>query len=243
MLPDNLFNHLTLKQTFQRSLSVFWARWYVFLLLTTLTIPTLIVLVFVTFGNLFIDDPNITAKSVIFLRVLWVLAILLHLSVDFVVRGARVITTARIYTGHAPRCFEAIGQALKQCGSLLCVALLLGSFTTFLSIILGVTLAVTIDKGNRIWIVVAAVLITILAPLIVFVLVSMTSVIPLIVVENQSAFDSIRRSWDLATGSRGYIFVALLLFMLIDCGCKTLLHLIPIASYLLDFIFIPLFDM
>lgn len=214
MLPDNLFEHLTLQQTFQRTWDIFWAHLRVFCPLVATMIPTGIVLVFAFIANIFIDDPNITNTQVGRLRVFLLVALFAHLVAAVLTRGARVLVVAQIYSGQEPHYCESLKEATRQFCALFCTSMLINLMTGITVIPAAALYVVVIESKNNnpSLIAVAAIVIAISTVWLLYFMVSMTSAIPVIMVENESAFGSIRQSWDLASGSRGFIFCALLLF-------------------------------
>lgn len=232
MLQENLFQHLTLRQIYQRSLSIFWARLCLFLALTIPTIAALAILVFAFVGNIFIDDPNVTDTQIACLRAFFVFSVLLWFVTESITRGTRVLAVAQLYAGDTLYCCGSIRKIARSFWPLLCYSLFYGlifiypamaslSFST-----LGTSFVLSLMSA-----VISAIAFIFLFPF------------ASIVVENKSPCASIRRSWELTSGNLDFIFFALLWFSIAYHVCRYLISTVVSLGFILDGCFFPMIDM
>ena len=213
------FQRLGLEETFSRLFHVFGQRWGVFLSISVLAylliwaVSMMTIFLFVPLLANAKDNEADDAYGMLPIHYMIVLLIdtAVYYAIMCIADGAIIRSVAEMYIHRVPNVHDTLQYGLQKLGPLFCTAMLIGLALgiPFGAVAVGIALAA---EGSSAALLVLMIWSVIFICVLIWVTVVTYHVYPSIMVENQGIMGSIRRSWELSTGHRCYIFTALLLF-------------------------------
>lgn len=222
---DNLYTFLSAGDSVKRTCSIYWGRLLLFTQLAMLlTIPQIVWIV-VMKATVLEDESFETVQTLSPQKVLVnAIGIIFPFLFGIIIPAAIIQVVADIYTQQLSTLKGSFRVALHRFRPIFCFGLLF-SFS-FLAFFVAISLPIALLVDNPAltklsWLASLLLFSAILIPL--FVMLSLMIILPILVVEKQSPIRAIKRSFELVSGYRCYIFCSMLLLVVIT-GAGTLIY-------------------
>jgi hypothetical protein len=216
--------YLSFGATFSRTFSLFFDRFDVFLALSSIVLVPFGILI--TTGSIFAFSlavrgegiPDFHPTHLPLIGFVLALQVILYAVITIVGRGAMIRAVAELYLGdgshpvHWMACFrKSLEQIKSLMGASVIVAggMILGAIVPYFIFCMGML------YHSPVWIVLSLLFgIPVLIALI-YIYISLIMSSPAIIIEQRTAVQGLRRSWELANGSRCYIMCTLFCFWVV----------------------------
>ena len=218
------FQHLSFGGTFSRTFSLFADRFDVFLALSCLVlVPFFIIVITMTLMAVSwaIRDsemPDFHPTHLPLMGSILALQGMLYAVITIVGRGAMIRAVGEMYLGDGSHInwHACLRKSLKQFCSLLSASLMVSGGMVVGAILPFFVIVMAFVYPTMLWITLATIVGITFVAVGSYIYISLIMSSPAIVIEQRSAIQGLKRSWELSSGSRCYIFCTLFLLWFIN---------------------------
>lgn len=241
---DEPFEYLTFGGTFSRTFSLWVDRFDFFSSIAGLVLVPYAILT-VSIGLLaaiwIVEEeeiPEFHPKHIPMVIVIFGLQFLMYSLATIIGRGAIILGVARMYVGQRATLMECLQDTWAKKWPLISVAVMIGSALMVAVIVAAVFVSIAAGYPNPFTIFLAVMACGAVLSFGLYGYIGVVLVNPAIMVENFSGpIQGLKRSWELATGSRCYLMCTLFCLWFLNDMVSRLLHNIFVTGDVMDIVF------
>lgn len=244
MTIDEPFEYLTFGATFSRTFSIWADRFDFYSAIAGMVMVPYAIFV-VSLGFLFAlwyieeeEIPGFQPKHLPVVIVVFGFQFFVYTLATIVGKGAIVLGVARMYVGQRPTFMECLRESWNKKYPLISATFLIALVLSIAMVLLSIFIGLAVGIPNVLTITLAVLVGLGLVAVAAYAYIGTVLTVPSIMVEGFSGpIQSIKRSWELAAGSRCYLFCSLFCLWFMSDLVKRLLHNIFVTGDIMDTLF------